>query len=69
MREAEEARKQEEAAAAAEKAALELEESLNRELEEGPVPLQSPPKEDSPISPQPQPPTKERKEGGKKKKK
>ncbi|XP_066496979.1 radial spoke head 10 homolog B-like [Tiliqua scincoides] len=66
MREAEEVRKQEEAAA--EKAALELEESLNRELEEGPVPLQSPPKEESPISPQP-PPSSKTTTGGKKKKK
>lgn len=56
MREAEEARKLEEAAA--EKAALELEESLGRELEEGSGLLQSPPKEESPVSPQPTPNTK-----------
>ncbi|XP_044289551.1 radial spoke head 10 homolog B-like [Varanus komodoensis] len=47
LREAEEARKMEEAAA--EKAALELEESLARELEEGSVQLVSPPKEESPV--------------------
>nr|XP_056722593.1 radial spoke head 10 homolog B-like [Euleptes europaea] len=53
MWEAEEAKKLEEAAA--EKAALELEESMSREAEEGSVQLQSPPKEESPISPQVQP--------------
>lgn len=68
MREAEEARKLEEALAAAEKAAQELEESMNREQEEGPVPLQSPPKEESPISPQ-APPASKTATGGKKKKK
>ncbi|XP_070617320.1 radial spoke head 10 homolog B-like isoform X2 [Erythrolamprus reginae] len=47
LREAEEARKLEEAAA--EKAALELEETLTREMEENQSQGQSPPKEDSPT--------------------
>nr|XP_034987518.1 LOW QUALITY PROTEIN: radial spoke head 10 homolog B-like [Zootoca vivipara] len=67
MREAEEARKVEEAAAAAQ-AALELEESLCREMEEASIQLQASPKEESPVSPQ-APPSTKTKEGGKKKKK
>ncbi|KAG8145659.1 hypothetical protein E2320_012144, partial [Naja naja] len=47
LKEAEEARKLEEAAA--EKAALELEENLTREMEENLSQVQSPPKEDSPT--------------------
>ncbi|XP_060116930.1 radial spoke head 10 homolog B2-like [Heteronotia binoei] len=64
--EAEEAKKLEEAAA--EKAALELEESMNREAEEGSVQLLSPPKEESPILPQ-IPPSSKATTSGKKKKK
>ncbi|XP_062999552.1 radial spoke head 10 homolog B2-like [Elgaria multicarinata webbii] len=67
MREAEEARKSEEAAA--EKAALELEESLSKELEEGSVQLVSPPKEESPVLPQVPPSSKTTAAAAKKKKK
>ncbi|XP_067318431.1 radial spoke head 10 homolog B2 [Anolis sagrei] len=68
MREAEELRKLEEAAAAAEKAALELEESMGREMEEISVQPPPPPKEEPPVVPQ-VPPSSKATAGGKKKKK